>query len=375
MIPKAVRSWFIVTPEYPPEVGGVADYTRQVAVGLAERNERVRVFTPSSNQIADPGVEVTSLGDRFLTRSGRTLDRALRESEHPPLVLLQYVPQGFGLKGLNLPFLGWLAARAPRLWVMFHEVVFPYVPGQAVARDVLATGTRLMLTAVASRAERCLVSTQGWAPYLEKWARLRCKPEWMPVPSNLPARPTKETASLQRGDVRLFHFGTYSPEVIEPLSHALPGFLRGHSERSLLLLGRNSERFRAEVVVRHPELAGQLAASGELPAQEVVEAMASCDAGVYPFPDGVSGRRSSLMGALQLGVPVLTTEGHLTEPLWRSSRAVGLAPAQSGPAFVELVDSALRDRAELARLGAAGQALYQRYFSCELCIDRLLAVE
>jgi glycosyltransferase involved in cell wall biosynthesis len=171
----------------------------------------------------------------------------------------------------------------------------------------------------------------------------------------------------------LFHFGTYNLEVIAPLRQALPGLLRGHDQRTLLLLGRGSERFREQVTLQHPDLAAQVVATGTLPAKDVVEAMAACDAGVYPFPDGVSGRRSSLMAALRLGVPVLTTDGHLTEPLWRTSRAVALAPAPSSAAFVELVESTLRERTELARVGAAGQELYERYFSREHCIERLLA--
>ena len=38
--------WHIVTSEYPPDVGGVSDYTRQVAEGLARMGDEVHVWCP-----------------------------------------------------------------------------------------------------------------------------------------------------------------------------------------------------------------------------------------------------------------------------------------------------------------------------------------
>ena len=377
-----MRSWFIVTPEYPPAPGGVGDFSRGIAVGLAERGERVRVFVPGMAQAAaDPGVEVSDLGDRFRLRSCRTIANALGQSEVPPIVLLQYVPQSYGLRGLNLPFLTWLAARVPRLWVMFHEVVFPFVPGQPLRRDLRAVATRLMLAPLASGAERCLVSTDAWIPYLKKWGRLRAEPEWMPVPSNLPGTATRPASAVRKAlglpqaASVLFHFGTYSEPMIAALREVVPGLLQGRHERTLLLLGHGGERFREQLVRQHADLGPQLVATGPLPAQAVADAIAACDAGIYPFQDGVSGRRTSLMAALELGVPALTTDGHVTEPLWQSSGAVGLAPALDGAAFVALVDSTLSNRAELARLAAAGQSLYAGHFARERCLEQLLAVD
>ena len=44
--PRSGRvSWHILTGEYPPRPGGVADYTSQVAAGLAEAGDEVHVWT------------------------------------------------------------------------------------------------------------------------------------------------------------------------------------------------------------------------------------------------------------------------------------------------------------------------------------------
>jgi len=45
---------------------------------------------------------------------------------------------------------------------------------------------------------------------------------------------------------------------------------------------------------------------------------------LQPYEDGVTTRRGSIIAALALGVPVVTTTGRMTEPLWRASAAVTL---------------------------------------------------
>ena len=39
----------LLTPEYPPAIGGVGDYARQVAQGLAEAGDDVHVWCPGEN--------------------------------------------------------------------------------------------------------------------------------------------------------------------------------------------------------------------------------------------------------------------------------------------------------------------------------------
>jgi hypothetical protein len=57
-------SWSILAGEYPPKVGGVAAYTRNVAVALAAAGDDVHVWSPSpsgARLVADPGVAVHTL--------------------------------------------------------------------------------------------------------------------------------------------------------------------------------------------------------------------------------------------------------------------------------------------------------------------------
>src|SRR5262249_54504599 len=103
--PKSMETgthWAILTGEYPPQPGGVADYTASVARGLAVSGDGVTVFAPAAGAGPDvPGVTVRRLAGGFGPRSLAVLGREL--DHWPGRVLLQYAPHAFGCKGMNVP--------------------------------------------------------------------------------------------------------------------------------------------------------------------------------------------------------------------------------------------------------------------------------
>jgi hypothetical protein len=142
-------TWHLVTGEYPPQRGGVSDYTRLVACGLAAAGDRVDVWAPACGmkEESDPAVTVHRLRGRFGPRAMRELARAF-DSANGARVLLQYVPHAFGMKAMNLPFCLWLYARRRHgAMVMFHEVMFPSERGQPIGHRLIGE-----VTCVSARA-------------------------------------------------------------------------------------------------------------------------------------------------------------------------------------------------------------------------------
>jgi glycosyltransferase involved in cell wall biosynthesis len=101
--------------------------------------------------------------------------------------------------------------------------------------------------------------------------------------------------------------------------------------------------------------------------------LSAADLFLAPFSDGVSARRSSAMSALQHGVPVLTTDGPLTDSLLRDANAIALTAVGDSVAFeveaVSLAASAERRR----MLGNAGRALYETEFDWPVLARRFVA--
>src|ERR1017187_5912572 len=101
--PMAAPAWHIFTGEYPPAPGGVADYARSVARMLAAAGDDVHVWAPapSGPLTEDPGVRLHPLRGGYAPRGLVALSRAFRREPSPRRVLVQYVPQAFGMKGMN----------------------------------------------------------------------------------------------------------------------------------------------------------------------------------------------------------------------------------------------------------------------------------
>jgi glycosyltransferase involved in cell wall biosynthesis len=363
---------------YPPQPGGVADYTRLVARGLAAAGDEVHVWCPAWPGLTpgDDGVTVHRLPDHFGPRGLAALDRGLSRLPRDARLLVQYVPHAFGYKGMNLPLCLWLASwRRQRLWVMFHEVAVGLRLGQPLRHNALGAATHVMAWLLRRAAARTFVSTPSWAGQLR---RLAPGPvEWLPVPCPLPEGAESGQAAARgrlapdAGSVLLGHFGTYGPYVAPLLARVLPPLLLADCRRRAVLVGRHSAEFTRALASEHGGIAGRLAATGEAHPAEVAACLAACDVLVQPYPDGATTRRTTLMSGLALGRPVVTTTGCLTEPLWTESGAVALAPADEPVRFIEQVERLLGSDARRADLGANGRSLYRARFSTERLVDAL----
>jgi len=386
MRPNVTR-WAILTGEYPPQSGGVSDYTRLVVEGLAAVGDEVAVYAPPQGlgpDSATPGVRVRRLPDRFGFRGLHWLDRELTR-DRPDRILVQYVPHAFGLKAMNLPFAAWVAARArwvAPVWVMFHEVAFPFVR-RPLRHNLVAVVNRAMVWAVAGAADRVLVSIPSWGRLLCQICPRARPAEWLPVPCNVATVADPEVVAAARSKYApdpaaplVGHFGTFGRLIADLLEPAVVGLLRTDPRARILLIGRGSERYHVHISASHPDLAGRVAGTGELPPAGVAAHLRACDMLLQPYPDGVSSRRGSVMAGLANRVPVVTNLGILSESLWAASTGIAVVPgpdhAALAAAVVEVL--ALSPENRLA-LGARGAALYFSEFTLEQTIERLLDSE
>ena len=373
--------WLLITGEYPPRQGGVGDYVRQIAIALAARGDEVHVWAPESARgaSADSGVELHPLPGDFTPRGLRALSRGLSRFPAPRRLFVQYVPHAYGYRAMNIPFCAWLAARrADRVWVMFHEVAFPWGRGRPLSHNVLGAVTRAMAWGVASRADQVLVSTGSWVERLRA-LHVRLGPVLaLPIPSNLPLSLTpaeREAGRLTRpggnGAIVLGHFGTYGASVTDVLGPALESLLLKDERRTALLLGRGGDVFMRGLAGR-PGLAGRVVAPGELPPREVAARLSACDLLLQPYPDGITCRRTSAMAGIGLGLPVVTNAGELTEPLWRQLGPVALADRPDAGALAARAETLLASPEERARLGGRAREVYAEHLSIERNVEELL---
>lgn len=364
-------TWALLTGEFPPQCGGVADYTQVLALALAAAGDDVLVFAPPcANTIATrAGISVHRLPDHYGSRGRRFLQSALAELPAPRAAVLQYVPQSFGLRGCNVPFARWLRhLRGFPLYVMFHEVSMTVSPHTPLKYRVQALATRAMAASVIRAADALFVSTPAWELVIRRLGTPGGTIDWTPVPSNLAltSEPAAVAAVRRRftpgDDALIGHFGTYREAFSRNvLMRVVPRVLP--TGRTMLFMGRGSDRFAESLIAAHPELRGRVHATGGLEREAMAQHLAACDLIIQPFEDGVSARRGSVTAALPLGVPVATTSGSSTESVWAESGAVGLAPAGSYAEFIELVNRIADDPTARSAMGVRSKRLYAERFA------------
>lgn len=361
----------VITCEYPPQLGGVSAYCAQLRAALIEAGFDIHVWAPGSGEqpLDDPTFHTTLRSFRpshcFLT------GRALNHFPKPRRLLVQWVPHGYGLRAMNVPFAAWLWFRA--VWhgdhvdVIAHEAFLPFAGSWK--QHAAALVQRFMTLLILRRARTVFISTDAWRTHFRSYLSPRRTAVSLPVPSNIPVLSTPEAAASLRAQLRpqggflAGHFGTYgSNDIAALLAPIAISFLDANPNAALLLLGKGSREFRQLLASRYPSIEGRLYASGALSPADLSNHLAACDLFLQPYPDGISTRRTSAMAVLAHGRALLTNLGECSDEIWTNCPAIATADAGNPQAFAAAAGEILARPSELERLAAASQHLYREHF-------------
>jgi glycosyltransferase involved in cell wall biosynthesis len=378
-----VSDWHVISCEYPPQIGGVSSYVASVVEGLAAEGHRVHVWCPPApvRGPEPPGVTVHRDLGRFAPRDLRRVSALLDGFPAPRRLLVQWVPHGYGYRSMNLAFCLWARRRArsgDHLDVMVHE---PFLRFEGTWRQQGAAAVhRAMTVTLLSAARRVWVSTPAWRGSLQPYALGRQLGfDWLPIPS--PVEPVDDPAGVAairsryaRGaDHVIGHFGLYSPLTAEPVNALVRRVLPRVPRSVVLLIGQGSEQLRDEIVAADPASAARVHAAGVLAPAELSLHLQACDLLVQPYPEGITGRRTSAMAPLAHGKAIVTTEGAASEAVWRERGAVCLVPAADADALATAVEQLLGDPLARSRMETRARATYQELFHVAHTVEALVA--
>jgi len=243
---------------------------------------------------------------------------------------------------------------------------------------VMACMHRLMTIVLLRAAHKVWLSIPAWERLMRPYALGRKVPmQWLPVPGcvvdDVPSATAVRLKYATEDAHLLGHFGSYGDAVTALLQERLPAIMERTLMPSLLLLGSGSERFREELIRQHPNWESRVHATGYVSRSDLGAHIDACDLFLQPYPDGISSRRTSAMACLSRRRAVVTTSGHLTEPLWSDTGAVAIARVSDVGAFTSAVINLLEHDDERVALAARGQQICDRHFSVTQVLDTLRA--
>jgi hypothetical protein len=269
---------------------------------------------------------------------------------------------------MNMSFCLWLKRRAAagdRVELMVHE---PYLEFAGSLRQSAAAAVHRLMTVVLLRAAtQVWMSIPAWQSRLQPYALGRPVPfTWLPIPSAL-SRPAPgavaDVRSKLGGERRCLigHVSTYGSLISSLLDALLPDLLGRARNARLVLIGAKGDRYASAFCASHPEHGDRIIATGSIDPDRLAAHIAACDVLVQPYPDGISARRTTAMAGLFLGVPVVTTTGHLSEPLWEQSRTVRLSAVGDWSTFNSHVCQLLSTPDDRRRLSSEAHRYYDEH--------------
>lgn len=358
----------MVCGSYPPDVCGVADYTRLLAGKLLDRGVDVRIVTTQGRDAAaDPDVPAAPIAPDWTIGGARVLARQLRE-RGAEIVHIQF-PTGpyHGHLGVNvLPML--LRSNRPGVVTTLHE--YCMAPPGGRVKQLLNVWF----------SDEVIVTNDYDQDLLARWRRAR-PVRVIPIGSNIrpcgsadEGRAILRSAGAPDGSRALVYFGFARPgKGIETAVRALQAL----PEEVVLIIasGDPSAVYRDSLAHMSEELgvSGRIIWTGFQDERGVSSILSASDVAVLPFEDGASFRRGTLLAALEHGLPVVTTRSSRTPAGLVHGRNALLAAPGDAASTAGLVTDVLGSP-DFARTLSEGAVALAQQFSWDTIADRTVEV-
>jgi glycosyltransferase involved in cell wall biosynthesis len=330
--------------EFPPDQGGVGDYTARLSEALAglglpvgvlarkRKDQPDRRLYTSGTRSDDVSVPVQARIEAWDARAWPRVCRALAQLGPRPLLHIQFQAGAFDLGGSVhlLPTIVRSVLPRARVVTTFHDFLIPYLfpkagPLRLATNRLLARTSHAAIFTDLADLEQAGPGVRGHV---------------VPIGSNLDPDPSAATlrADVRRllgADEQTFLIGYFGflnaskgvPTLLESVAR-----LKDTRPVRLVLIGAEAgisdptDLGQARAVhdtIERLDLGDLVVRTGYLPPSDLSATLPACDALALPFVDGASARRGTLMAALAHGLPTVST---LPEP----------RPALAGPAAIWL---------------------------------------
>ena len=308
-----------ISGEYPPAMGGLADYTFLLRQALVDQGVDVAILTSTQPASAADDPTVLRIVDEWSWPSWKTICDVVRDRK-PDIVDIQYQSAAYGVHPAINGLPGRLHKSCPgaKIVVTFHDLRPPYAfPKAGPLRTELVRQT-------AQRADLAICSDEADAERVRQW-RKKTPTALIPIGSNIPnvdlnddeRRGLRETSGTPPDGFAVGYFGfVNSSKGLDTLVRGFQRFAADHPSSRLWFIGEQfgvsdatnqTTADELDALLDSTDVRAQTHHTGPLEPAQVSAWLQAADVCVLPYRDGWSWRRGTLLAALTQGIPVITT--------------------------------------------------------------------
>jgi len=351
----------MITPHYPPDSSGVGDYTALLAEALTRQGSQVAVVTSNHRRSISLSETTTVRVLPIIADWGwfclPQLCAVAMQGQYD-VVHVQYQNEMYNRSAsiTALPLLLKLLSPSLSTVVTVHDYGTPW-PRYARARVLAGPYGKAWFLAMLLVSARIILTNEQ-----DEWRFLRQRPRYpmpasryatIPIGSNLPVVPSpvgEEGPTLSVG-----YFGFVNPA--KGVDVLLNGFAAAYHQRPTLRLVmvcalQDDDAYHKTIRLRIDALSlgDVVRVTGRLNATVAATTLAQCALIALPFRDGISLRRTTLMAALALGRPTISTRSVVPPGILRDGRDVVLIPRDDSMALERAILNLASDPTARARL-------------------------
>lgn len=363
-----------LSPHLPPKLGGIADYAHWLTIELAGLGFEMRVLTQTSTS-SRPHAREFALSpplehwDRRLWRAV-----AIEVARFQPHILhIEY--QHVMYDGdPAIGFLPWaLAFRGlrPAIVTTLHDMDPPSRGKQAIRR--------LAFESLLYGSKKLIVSNESEWHGLARRPGLKARANLVSIGSNIPmvARSPAERTALRASLTRdhdaclLVFFGLIRPgKGIEALIDAIADLRKRSRPVELLIIGDIGDGepelrvpYRDLLVERqHTQgLDEAVHFLGHQPEDKVSHLLQACDLAVLPFVEGATANRTTILGALSHGLPLVTTKGFGTPAMFSDGPMALVSAPPDAKTLSDAIEDLIQHPEKRESMAQRGRQLADRF--------------
>lgn len=361
-----------ITAKAPPHVCGVGDYAINLATYCKTHlNLNLEVIVEQSCQASCEPVTTLPYVDNWSIDGFQKLLDFLA-AQNVKTVILQYTPRLYTQTEYNLDIINFWKKCAQKFQtiIIVHETYYWFIkyPGTWVN----GLFQQYILHQLINTSHHVFCGSEYYLNQIKHFSRNHDNIRYLPIPNNIKPqlisqegkKQLLEKLEIPTKQIILTLFGC-STSIRQDWVTTLDNYLhaKGFNITWLLLGDAKSIKVTFQNPVVRP---------GYLTPEQLSHHLQISDLLLMPHEFGVSAKRTSLMSALEHGIPVVGTDGRLTDSFLRKLPSIFLAPDSDYSVFQQQVLNTISRRANLHKPIEDTQDYYHKNLSWSAVTNTLL---